>query len=106
MTTLPVNFLLVANPDITSVLKNRANALLHFLQVLRFYNHAAPVCRMRLAAYVARTLQAVHDAGDSSGTLPLLKQNIGAEPSLLGCTLVVHKAGHPAAMGKAVRQQI
>jgi predicted permease len=35
-----------------------------------------------------------------------LQQNIGAEPSLLGYTLVVHTAGHPAAMGKAVRQQI
>jgi hypothetical protein len=29
-----------------------------------------------------------------------LQQNIGAEPSLLGYTLVVHTAGHPAAMGK------
>jgi predicted permease len=35
-----------------------------------------------------------------------LQQNIGAEPPLLGYTLVVHTAGHPAAMGKAVRQQI
>ena len=35
-----------------------------------------------------------------------LQQNIGAEPSLLGYTLAVHTAGHPAAMGKAVRQQI
>jgi predicted permease len=35
-----------------------------------------------------------------------LQQNIGAEPSLLGYTLVVHTAGHPAAMGKSVRQQI
>jgi predicted permease len=35
-----------------------------------------------------------------------LQQNIGAEPSLLGYTLMVHTAGHPAAMGKAVRQQI
>jgi predicted permease len=35
-----------------------------------------------------------------------LQQNIGAEPPLLGYTLVVHTAGHPAAMDKAVRQQI
>jgi predicted permease len=35
-----------------------------------------------------------------------LQQNVGAEPNLLGYTLVVHTAGHPAAMGEAVRQQI
>ena len=35
-----------------------------------------------------------------------LQQNIGARPSLLGYTLVVHTAGHPAAMSEAVRRQI
>jgi predicted permease len=35
-----------------------------------------------------------------------LQQNIGAEPSLVGYTLVAHTAGHPEAMGNAVRQQI
>jgi predicted permease len=35
-----------------------------------------------------------------------LQQNVGAEPPLLGYTLVVHTAGHPAAMSEAVRRQI
>ena len=35
-----------------------------------------------------------------------LEQNVAAEPSLLGYTLVVHTAGNPAAMKEAVRRQI
>jgi predicted permease len=35
-----------------------------------------------------------------------LQQNVGAQPALLGYTLVVHTAGHPAAMKEAVRRQI
>ncbi len=35
-----------------------------------------------------------------------LEQNVGTDPNLLGYTLVVHTAGHPAAMGEAVRRQI
>jgi predicted permease len=35
-----------------------------------------------------------------------LEQNVGVEPNLLGYTLVVHTAGHPAAMKEAVRRQI
>ena len=35
-----------------------------------------------------------------------LQQNVGADPNLLGYTLVVHIAGHPAAMKEAVRRQI
>jgi predicted permease len=35
-----------------------------------------------------------------------LQQSIGAEPPLLGYTLVLHTAGHPAAMKEAVRRQI
>jgi predicted permease len=35
-----------------------------------------------------------------------LQQNVGTQPAQLGYTLVVHTAGHPAAMKEAVRQQI
>ena len=35
-----------------------------------------------------------------------LEQNVGTDPNLLGYTLVVHTAGHPAAMSEAVRRQI
>jgi predicted permease len=35
-----------------------------------------------------------------------LQQNVGADPNLLGYTLVVHTTGNPAAMSEAVRRQI
>ncbi len=35
-----------------------------------------------------------------------LKQSIGSDPPLMGCTLVVHTAGNPAAIKEAVRLQI
>jgi predicted permease len=35
-----------------------------------------------------------------------LEQNVGADPNLLGYTLVVHTAGDPTAMKEAVRRQI
>lgn len=78
-------------------LKDGANALLHLLQVMRLHNHAAPICGMRVAAPVTRTLQSVHDAGDRAGREPRqLRQSARRGRSVLAqpSETLPHGSGH------------